>query len=141
MNISIDNIRTQSYSPDYCHLLSQLTECPPLTPLDFELIIKNLPKNHFIFVCLLDSKPIGMITLLIEQKLIHNGKCVGHIEDVVVDKQYNGKGIGKQMIQYVSDLAKNKNCYKIILNCNDEIKVFYEKNGFVEKNINMSKYF
>jgi len=135
------DIRTQPYLPDYCNLLSQLTECPPLKHLNFEYILKGLPLNHFIFVCLMDSKPVGMITLFIEQKLTHNGMSVGHIEDVVVDKQYNGNGIGKYMIQNVTNLAKNKNCYKVILNCSKDIKKFYEKNGFIEKSISMSNYF
>ena len=36
---------------------------------------------------------IGSTTLLIEQKFIHDGGKVGHIEDVVTRKGYEGFGI------------------------------------------------
>ena len=50
--------------------------------------------NHIIHVAIDDNKIVGSTTLLIEQKFIHEGGLVGHIEDVVVRKNYEGKGIG-----------------------------------------------
>jgi len=55
---------------------------------------------------------------------------VGHIEDVVVDKKYQGKKIGEQVIMYLLEESKAKGCYKTILDCSDEVKPFYEKLGF-----------
>jgi glucosamine-phosphate N-acetyltransferase len=55
---------------------------------------------------------------------------VAHIEDVVVSKEYQGKGIGEMLIQSLLDLAKDSDCYKTILDCSDEVKPFYEKIGF-----------
>jgi glucosamine-phosphate N-acetyltransferase len=66
---------------------------------------------------------------------------VGHIEDIVVDKELNGKGIGKQLINELSEYAKNNGCYKVILDCKEDISLFYEKCGFVKKERQMSKYF
>ena len=51
----------------------------------FENIIKNIPHNHNILLYINNiNNIIGGITLIIEQKIIHDGKCVGHIEDFVV---------------------------------------------------------
>ena len=81
-----------------------------------------------------------MITVLIEQKLIHNGSCVVHIEDLVVDKDHQNKGIATDLIKFCFDKIKSVNYYKIILDCKKEMIPFYEKFHFEEKNIQMAKY-
>ena len=86
--------------------------------------------NHIIHVAVDDNKIIGSTTLLIEQKFIHDGGLVGHIEDVVVRKDYEGKGIGIKLIMSMLERAKEKNCYKTILDCKDDVKQFYERIGF-----------
>lgn len=91
--------------------------------------IKSNP-NHVVFVAVLDSKVIGSTTLLIEPKFIHKGGKVGHIEDVVIAKEYQGTGIGEKLINFVLDHAKQNQCYKTILDCTDDLKQFYEKIGF-----------
>ena len=91
--------------------------------------IKSNP-NHQIFVVILDNKVIGSTTLLIEPKFIHQGGKVGHIEDVVIAKEFQGSGIGEKLINFVLDYAKKSDCYKTILDCSDDVKPFYEKIGF-----------
>jgi len=91
--------------------------------------IKQNP-NHIIYVAIDNKKIVGSTTLLIEQKFIHDGGLVGHIEDVVVRKDYEGKGIGIKLVMSMLERAKEKNCYKTILDCKDDVKQFYEKIGF-----------
>ena len=86
--------------------------------------------NQIIQVAIDDKKIVGCITLLIEQKFIHDGGLVGHIEDVVVRKDYEGKGIGMKLVTSMLEYAKRKNCYKTILDCKDDVKQFYERIGF-----------
>lgn len=90
----------------------------------------NSNEDYTIVVAEADGKIIGTTTLLIESKFIHNGGKVGHIEDVVVDKNYQGSGTGEKIIRYVLEIAKKKGCYKTILDCTDDVKPFYEKIGF-----------
>ena len=94
----------------------------------FEKISSN--SNHFVYVAILDGRVVGSTTMLIEPKFIHDGGNVAHIEDVVVSKDYQGKGIGEMLMQSLLNLAKDNNCYKTILDCSDEVKPFYEKIGF-----------
>ena len=94
----------------------------------FEKISSN--PNHFVYVAILDGRVVGSTTMLIEPKFIHDGGNVAHIEDVVVSKDYQGKGIGEMLMQSLLNLAKDNNCYKTILDCSDEVKPFYEKIGF-----------
>ena len=86
---------------DIFKLLNQLTDAPPI---EVEIIynkITSLPNNQNIFVILNEHKKlIGMITIIIESKLIHGGKSVGHIEDLVVDSEYRGLGIGRRLVEF-----------------------------------------
>lgn len=94
----------------------------------FEKINSN--SDHVIAVAELDGKIVGATTLLIEQKFIHKGGLVGHIEDVVIDKNFQGQKIGEKIMKYLLEIAKNRGCYKTILDCTDDVKPFYEKLGF-----------
>ncbi len=95
-------------------------------------ILKKIKQNsnHVIHVATYDKKIVGSATLFIEQKFIHDGGLVGHIEDVVVRKDYEGQGIGMKLIISLLDVAKQRKCYKTILNCEDNLRPFYEKIGF-----------
>ncbi len=94
----------------------------------FEKINSN--PDHIVAVAELDGKIVGSTTLLIEPKFIHKGGLVGHIEDVVVDKKFQGQKIGEKIMKYLLEFAKNRGCYKTILDCTDDVKPFYEKLGF-----------
>lgn len=94
----------------------------------FEKINSN--PDQIIAVAELDGKIVGATTLLIEQKFIHKGGIVGHIEDVVIDKKFQGQKIGDKIMRYLLEVAKNRGCYKTILDCTDDVKPFYEKLGF-----------
>ncbi|MGI9566484.1 MAG: GNAT family N-acetyltransferase [Nitrosopumilus sp.] len=95
-------------------------------------IFKKINSNpdYIIGVAELNGKIVGATTLLIESKFIHNGGLVGHIEDVVVDKNFQGLQIGKKIMEYLLKVAEKRGCYKTILDCTDDVKPFYEKLGF-----------
>ena len=121
-------------------LLSQLTVSPILNYDKVLTIVNNLNNNHYIFVYKnFENIPIGIITLIIEQKLIHSGQCVGHIEDLVVDHKYKGQGIASELINHCVQIAKDNNCYKIILDCKEELIPFYNKNNFKQQGVCMRK--
>jgi len=122
------------------NLLNQLTTAPQIEQFQFENILYSLKNNHHIYLYIKDNKLVGTISLLIEQKLIHGGKCVGHIEDLVVDKEYNGQGIAKELLAYAIQISKDNNCYKVILDCDKKLIPFYEKSGFTEKEFQMKIY-
>jgi len=76
------------------------------------------------------GKIIGTVRLLFESKYYHGGRLAGHIEDVATHKDYVGQGVASALIKYAIDLCKEKGCYKIILDCSDELIEFYQKLGF-----------
>jgi len=94
----------------------------------FEKINSN--PDHIIAVAEMDGKIVGSTTLLIETKFIHDGGLVGHIEDVVVNKEFQGQKIGEKIMNFLIEISKKRGCYKTILDCTDDVKPFYEKLGF-----------
>jgi glucosamine-phosphate N-acetyltransferase len=104
-------------------------------------IIKNLPDNHNIYLFFKDNEIIGAITLIIEQKIIHDGKCVGHIEDYVIKEEHRKTEVSSMLLNYVKILCEQNNCYKIILDCNPLLEEYYNKKGYKNKGIYMAYYF
>jgi dTDP-4-amino-4,6-dideoxygalactose transaminase/predicted GNAT family N-acyltransferase len=87
----------------------------------------NQQSTDSIYVMENNGVIIATAKLLIEKKIFDN---VGHIEDVVVDKEWRGIGLGKMMVEKLVDIAKENNCYKIVLNANDSLSKFYTSCGF-----------
>jgi glucosamine-phosphate N-acetyltransferase len=87
-------------------------------------------KNEKVFVVLDKDQVVGTATLLIDRKYIHSGGIVGHVEDVAIHKDHQGKKIGNLLLSRLIKEAKKVGCYKLVLCCDDEVVDFYKKNGF-----------
>tara|TARA_A100001011_G_scaffold103206_1_gene108971 strand:- start:7916 stop:8317 length:402 start_codon:yes stop_codon:yes gene_type:complete len=97
--------------------------------LDF---IKN--QNSFGFLAKNNTNTIGYASVHIIDK-INRRSCL--IEDVVVEKNRRGKGVGKKLIMHIINFSKSKSCDKIILNSSESNILFYEKLGFVQNEIQL----
>ena len=93
--------------------------------------------NIKIFVAIKDSDIVGSITAIIEQKFVHNGGKICHIEDVVTRKGFEKLGIGSILVEKVIEFAIQEKCYKVILNCSEYNSKFYEKLGFYKHDVGM----
>lgn len=145
---NIEDIKCQ-----YLQLLSFLTDTPNITTKEFLYQINEISKMGDIFICYvyhISSKSIKSIknitilgsgTIIYEPKIIHGCKKVGHVEDIVVHENYRTHGIGKNIIKKLIDIANEKKCYKVILDCKQPLIPFYEKIGFKQNNYQMTKYF
>ena len=130
--IKIREIEEGDLEKGYLETLDFLRNASDLDKNKAKEILKKIKQNpnYVIHVATDGEKIVGSTTLLIEQKFIHDGGLVGHIEDVVVRKDYEGKGIGIKLVTSLLERAKEKNCYKTILDCKDDVKQFYERIGF-----------
>ena len=130
--IEIREIEEGDLEKEFLETLDFLRNASGLDKNKAKEILKKIKQNpnHIIHVAIDDKKVIGSTTLFIEQKFIHDGGIVGHIEDVVVRKDYEGQGIGMKLVISLLDVAKQRKCYKTILNCEDTLNPFYEKIGF-----------
>ena len=128
----IRKLEKEDFEKGFLNSLDTLREASNITnekALEIFNLIQSNP-NHIIVVAEINDRIVGSTTLLIEPKFIHQGGFVGHIEDVVVSKEFQGNQIGEKIVKYALEFAKKHNCYKTILNCSDEVKQFYEKIGF-----------
>jgi glucosamine-phosphate N-acetyltransferase len=130
------NVKSQ-----YIHLLSYLTSTYDLTIEEFNKKIQAISKMGLIIVCILREptgiRLLGSGTIIIEPKIIHGGKSVGHIEDVVVHPDYRNQGIAQTILDKLIDYSRD-DCYKVILNCNPNMEQFYNRAGFEKKCIQMA---
>ncbi|MDD3283998.1 MAG: GNAT family N-acetyltransferase [Patescibacteria group bacterium] len=137
MSIISYKIRELEYSDldlekGFFYTLGNLTDSPILDLEKSKKIYDKIKsQGTYIFVAVSDDEQIvGSISLLLEQKFIHGGSIVGHIEDVVTRKGYEGNGIASALLNCAIDFAKENKCYKVILDCKDDLIKFYEKFGF-----------
>jgi len=130
--IKIRELEEKDLFNGFLESLDSLRKASDLNPKKAKEVFKKIKsdKNYKIYVAVLDSKVVGTTTLFIEQKFIHAGGKVGHIEDVAVRKEYQGRGIGEKVIKALLEYAKKEGCYKTILDCTDDLIPFYEKIGF-----------
>lgn len=140
MNITLREIEENDFYKSYLELFSETSS------IDFALFssfVNNLKDNHKIFVIEheYESKIIGSITLIIEEKLIHNMGKVCHVEDVVIHPSFQKNGLGKYLIDFAKNYACSQKCYKIILDCMQHNVEFYKKCDFIEKGHQMAIYF
>ncbi|KAH8691182.1 acyl-CoA N-acyltransferase [Talaromyces proteolyticus] len=87
------------------------------------------------------SRIVATATLIVERKFIHNRGLVGHIEEVVVSNDQQGKGLGLILIRALDSIAVNVGCYKSILDCADQNSGFYTKCGYENAGLEMAHYY
>ena len=130
----------------YLDILSQLTHVGDISLEKFtERLCEINRSNSNIFIYVISNEDINEIiaagTLIIEPKFIHNCSKLGHVEDIVVNKKYRGKGYGKMMINRLVGIAQEEKCYKVRLVCSDKNIGFYEKCNFEKSGVEMIKRF
>ena len=136
---------TDTIKGQYLLLLSELTYT---SYIETSMFLKNVEKiSEFgcIIVGIINNSSsfeiVASGTIIIEPKIIREGRNVGHIEDIVVSKEMRGKGISQKILDKLKSIAREKNCYKVILDCDDDVKKVYMKNGFNVKGFQMAEYF
>ena len=90
--------------------------------------------NNYGFVIKEDEKLLGFASIHVINK-INRVSCL--IEDVVIDSNYRGKGLGKLLINHLIKFSKTLDSDKIILNSKESNTKFYEKLGFKKNETQM----
>jgi len=128
----------------YISLMNELSPSIDVDRVNKEMwisFISNLSEKHQVWVIERDdSVIIGSGTILIEPKVLHNFQSAAHIEDIVVAREYQNQGLGKKLIHHLIEVARRHDCYKIILDCKDELEPFYSRSGLTRRGIQMALY-
>ena len=116
----------------YPHLFSSDDPSPPRKELEDIWVEFTSNPAMTCLVAKLDGKPIGTCCLLIVPNLTRGGRPYSLIENVVVHTEYQKIGVGRKLMNEAMRLAKESNCYKIMLLSGFDNKnlPFYEKLGF-----------
>jgi len=80
-----------------------------------------------VLVAIHDSKIVGTASIKIEEK------AKLHIRSMAVIPSYQGRGIGRRILKRINELAKQKNCKTVSLECFEPLTkavTFYEACGF-----------
>ena len=102
---------------------------------DKEINSTYLTDPYSITLVSVDSNTVtGVASLHIIKKLT---RTLGLIEDVAVNENYRGKGIGKKLVEKLIGIASEKSCDKTVLNSSEKNSEFYEKIGFEKNEIQM----
>ena len=94
--------------------------------------IKKDPYNHLL-VAVSANLIVGTIQLTFIRNMTFRGSLRAQIEGVRTHADYRGQGIGRALIQYAINLAKDQNCHLVQLTSSKqrhEALSFYERLGF-----------
>jgi GNAT superfamily N-acetyltransferase len=100
-------------------------------------LIFEQPSRGRVFVLRRNGAIVGMINLLFTISTAEGG-FVMLLEDLVIHKQYQGKGYGRKLLQHAIDFAKQKNFLRITLLTDRPENVaqeFFRHHGFVESSM------
>ena len=116
---------------DFLQLLSNFCRMEiKLTPEEFRERLEIPNRFTYVVEHIATKKVVAHGSLFLLRK-IHYDRCIGQIEDVVVSPDLRGKGVGKILIKILTQISEEKNCYKTVLNCTDEVRGFYERCDYV----------
>ncbi len=88
-----------------------------------------------------EEKIVGFASLTIKDSLWDGGK-LGHINELVVDRFYRNKGLGKELLEEIIKVAKEKSCERVELDSafrRKKAHLFYTSQGFEKCNFLFSK--
>jgi len=91
-------------------------------------------KNLYYIVVKIDGKIVSSCNIAIIKNLTRNLRSYGLIENVITDSNYRKKGHATKALNMAIEIAKDNDCYKIMLLTGSKEKEtlkFYEQIGFI----------
>ena len=140
-------IHKEKIIKSYYQLIKQLSDTVNYDVDKFIINLNKIYNNGIIYVACLNLPPsddfiiVASGTCFLEPKIIHNFMNVGHIEDIVVDTNFRGKGIVHNILNHLKNYAVSNNCYKVILDCHQDLVKVYSKSNYELKGVQMTIYF
>lgn len=107
----------------------------------YDFLASRNDTYYVLVICDSTGTIVGTGAVIVERKFIHNMGLVGHIEDIAVAKNQQGKKLGLRIIQALDHVASAVGCYKSILDCSEANEGFYVKCGFKRAGLEMAHYY
>lgn len=128
-------------------LYGQLADEPPAAPSDaLRIALEDMIAVPFVqlLVAELRGAVVGTAELVVVPNVTHEGRPWAQLENMVVDREARGLGIGQALLQRCADIARGLHCYKIQLqsaNHREAAHRFYETFGFAPSSRGYRLYF
>lgn len=103
------------------------------------ILRERIRRGLLAYVAECHGRIVGTASLLIDHKFINNGGKVAILEDVIVLPEYQGRGVGTQLMAAAQEKAVELGCYKICLYCSAELVRYYERLGFNQTDLFMRR--
>lgn len=90
-------------------------------------------ENHHIIVNESDGRIVSSCVCVIIPNLTRGIRPYAFVENVVTNKDYRGKGYATECLAYAKEIAKESNCYKMMLLTGSKREAtlkFYENAGY-----------
>lgn len=110
---------------------------PEILQSSFRFAVEH-PTKVLIFIILIEGVVTGTASLHLGHYSTWNDNWYGHIEDVIVDPAYRGRGAAFHLLSHVIAAAKKQNLNRLelnALNSNYPARKMYEKLGFKSDSI------
>lgn len=89
--------------------------------------------DYCVYLAEREGRPVGTYALLVMETLGSRCAPAAVVEDVVVDPEERGRGVGRAMMEDAMRRAVETGCYKLVLSSNErrtDAHAFYEALGF-----------
>ena len=104
----------------------------------FEQISQD--SNHELIVAESDGRVIGTLHLMFLPSISYQGGMRAQVESVRVDKQYQNRGIGSEMMKWTIERARQRGAHIVQLTTHksrEDAHRFYERLGFEKSHLGM----
>ena len=132
---------TKSDLPAIGKLLEDLTNAMDDTEgIDIEIAIKTCERllndaSSYFLVAAMEGTPVGFINFTIRQTILHRSPS-SLIDELVVAEEYQGKGVGKQLVLAAIEKCRQLGCCEVEVSTektNLKARKFYKRYGFEER--------
>ncbi len=103
-------------------------------------VLSRLPE-HVTFVAEVNGQIVGLVGAYLDYALEINGSC-GRLMGLVVDEQYRGRGIGKQMMDWIEAWLRERGAARLTLTSGKQrtdAHRFYRHLGYEETGLRFAK--
>lgn len=136
----IQSLNNQLFKLEKENYDSTLVQDWPLSE-DGRQYFEDLIINHYVIVAIKDETIVGYLAGSINEKGSYEEIQYGEINNMLVDNNYRGYGIGKMLIDNFKNYCKENNIMNLkVVASAKNIKAidFYKKNGFNDFDITLT---
>ncbi len=110
---------------------------PEILKRAFRYAVHN-PRKIKVYVALANGEIAGTASLHLGHYSTWNDNFYGHVEDLIIDPRYRGRGLAYRLLRKIIEVAREENLARLELNTknnNRAARELYEKAGFSTSSI------